>query len=340
MEPAPGLNVLVGPNGSGKTTVLEAIHILGRGRSFRDPRWRSVIQEGTEAAQVYGRVRQSEGREVSVGVEKSPSGLRIRVGGSSHSKSKVLIETVPLQIVGPESHRVIERGPHFRRQYLDWGVFHVEHSFYPAWQRYRRAINQRNQALRSSARDAELAPWESEIAKVADEIDGYRERYITALAVRLTEVATEIFGLPALGLRYFAGWRRERALTELLREGRTRDRTVGYTRYGPHRADLGLQVAGAPAAERVSRGQQKLLVFALVFAQIGVLAARTGARPLLLVDDLRAELDKQHSRRVMQALEHSGMQVWITSTDTDLLPTSGHRHSLFHVEHGLIRPVV
>lgn len=298
------------------------------------------MREGTRAAWVYGRVIQTDGRELSVGVERCSTGLEIRVGGSSQSTSRVLIETVPLQIIGPESHRLIERGPHFRRQYLDWGVFHVEHAFYPVWQRYRRAVNQRNEALRSFAGDAELGPWELEIGNAAEEIDRYRARYVTLLNARLGDVATPTFGLPTLALRYAAGWRRERSLIDLLREGRTRDRAVGYTRYGPHRADLVLQVRGARASERVSRGQQKLLVFALVFAQISVLAEHSGARPILLVDDLRAELDKQHCRRVMQALEQSGMQVWITSTDTDLLPTSGHPHCLFHVEHGVIRPVV
>ncbi len=332
-------NVLVGPNGSGKTSVVEALHILGRGRSFRESQWRAIVREGQEFARVVGKVT-ALGRRISIGIEHDRDHATIKVAGEIQKGTKALVEWLPLQLVHPDSHRLIDQGPQYRRQYLDWGVFHVEPRFFPTWQRYRRALKQRNAALRTNAAPNTIEPWEVELSSTADELDVMRRRYVEALELRVREVGDTLLDQSDLHLRYQRGWR-EDALATLLRDGRESDRQQGYTRSGPHRADLELFVGEHRAGQRVSRGQQKLLVFALILAQLRLLRAARGDDAILMVDDLGAELDAVHLDRLWSALLDSGSQLVVTGTDLrERLTLNNDRDALFHVERGEVSRVL
>ncbi len=339
LELAARANVFVGPNASGKTSVLEALHILGRGRSFRESQWRAVIEEGHESLRVVGKVT-SQGRRVSIGIERQRDRATIKVAGEAQYGTKALLEWLPLQLVHPDSHRLIEQGPTYRRQYLDWGVFHVEQRFFPAWQRYRRALKQRNAVLRErGARDL-IIPWEAELSSAATEIDGYRRDYLEKLEAYLPTVGKALLGNQRLGVRYQRGWK-EGDLASVLQDTRDGDCHYGYTRAGPHRADLELFVGEYRAAQRVSRGQQKLLVLALILAQADLLRDTRGRHSLLLIDDIGAELDIRHLERLWSFLIECGSQLVVSGTDLDgRLPLEASRDALFHVEHGAVSRVL
>lgn len=275
-------------------------------------------------------------------MERNDSDLIMRIDRQNVRSSKALLEELPLQLIQPESHRLIEEGPAYRRQFLDWGVFHVEHRFFPSWQRYRKAWQQRNAALKSGYPPHQLEPWEAEMDQLSAELDQQRARYIDQLLPLVRSLGKDLLDQDSLTLRYHRGWSGSESLAEVLKRSRESDRSLGFTRFGPHRADLVLYLGEQKAVTRVSRGQQKLLVFCLILAQAELLArSRAEKRPVLLVDDLSAELDATRLERVLGELNRRPLQVFITGTEPLLYPGEQLAlGSMFHVKHGEIMAVV
>ncbi|MBP8202984.1 MAG: DNA replication and repair protein RecF, partial [Pseudomonas sp.] len=180
LSPSPRINILSGDNGSGKTSLLEAIHLLGLARSFRSSRLLPVIQHELDECTVFGQVALVQGGQSSLGISRNRLGeLHIRIDGENVRSAAQLAETLPLQLINPDSFRLLEGVPKIRRQFLDWGVFHVEPRFLPAWQRLQKALRQRNSWLRRGTLDgAAQAAWDRELCLASDEIDGYRRSYI------------------------------------------------------------------------------------------------------------------------------------------------------------------
>jgi len=342
LNPSPGFNLVLGPNASGKSSLVEAIYFLGRARSFRDTRWQQVCREGSDYLRVTGRVGSESAPPVQLGVERSEQQTLLRIKGRNADSAKELLQELPILLVQPESHRLVEQGPAHRRQFLDWGVFHVEHPFYPTWQRYRKAWRQRNAALKKRSAVSQLEPWEQEMDLLATELHRQRKRYIEQLSPLVLDLGRRLLGVDNLSVRYHRGWHNEETLGVVLKRSRESDTNFGYTRYGPHRADLSLYIEDQKAVPRVSRGQQKLLVFSLVLAQAKLLKELEGRKaPVFLVDDLTAELDEERVTKIVEHLEASQLQVFITGTSAELFPTRILDDSaVFHVKHGEFTAVV
>ena len=239
----------------------------------------------------------------------------------------------------PGSHALIAGGAEERRRFLDWGVFHVEHGFQSAWQRYQRALKQRNSLLRSpSALDAALfAPWELELDQTAALIDAARQAYLERLRPYLAaELAAVVPELGQSALRYRRGWSDDAPLLDQLTAQRERDRARGHTSLGSHRADWSIVMEHAPLREHLSRGQEKLAALSCLLAQATVYAEQhAGEWPIVCLDDLASELDQAHQAAIVGRLTAAGVQVLITGTE---LPTAlkDTPHRLFHVEQGQV----
>jgi DNA replication and repair protein RecF len=340
IAPCEGLNLIVGPNASGKTSLLEAVHVLGRGRSFRSGRLQSLIRYGAEELTVYGELQRKGGR-VAVGVERTQQGLRARIAGRDVQSTAELAAHLPLLLINPDSHRLLEEGPRYRRQFLDWGVFHVEPRFLPAWSQYERALRQRNALLRAGAPASELGAWGRELAAAAAVIDAQRRAYLDGLREVLPGFLRPLVGLEGLEVVYQSGWPAGTDYPAALEAGLDRDRAMGHTQYGPHRAELLFKVGGMAAAERVSRGQQKALVLALRLAQGALLKTRTDVGCVLLIDDLPAEFDAENRVRALDLVRGLGLQSFVTAIEADLVPVGEWaERRVFHVEHGSLREVV
>jgi len=334
IRPGPGLNWLEGANGAGKTSVLEAIYLLARGRSFRSPRMASIIQHGTEQLRVVARRRDDQRR---LGMERSVSGWRGRIDGVDSQRLSEFAAALPLVLMEPDSHRLVDSGPEFRRQYLDWQLFHVEPHYLDMWRRYARFLKQRNAALKAGADDAVLEAIEAPMIVAGNRLNMLRQQQVEAVARQLDLLAGQLlFRLPgSLALRYRPGHPADQALAQALPAFRERDRELGYTRRGPHRADLVLTCGDRPAAEELSRGQQKLLALLLLLAHLRLVAEGASLAPMLLLDDPVSELDGPHLEALLDWLGQQAIQVWVTATVPCPRPAA-----LFHVEQGKIRPVV
>ncbi|MEM0955572.1 MAG: DNA replication/repair protein RecF [Pseudomonadota bacterium] len=344
------VNVFFGENGSGKTSLLEAIHLLGMARSFRTASIKPVITHGHEALTVFGELQcQPNAVKTTLGVRRNRAGeLDARVAGQPISGRAALAEALPLQVIHADSFAVLTGAPAVRRQFIDWGVFHVEPRFFETWQRFQRAIKQRNNLLRrGKISPAELAPWDTELVVSGEAIDAARERYVDALQPVFNALARRLsIALPALELRYRRGWQQDLTLAEALVQGRPADMQQGFTHSGPQRADLRVLADDRPAAETLSRGQLKLLICALKLAQ-GHLLMRSSKRCVYLVDDLTAEFDQGHAAAVARVLNELQAQVFVTciaeGDATAIWPDPDGRTAekaglaMFHVEHGAIR---
>jgi DNA replication and repair protein RecF len=307
----PDFTLISGPNASGKTSLLEAVYVLGRGRSFRTRRLEPLIRSGAELMRVVGEAELPE-RRLTLGVESSREGLRARVGGERVASLAELAGVLPVQIIDPEIHRLIEEGPNRRRRFLDWGVFHVEHTFVEHWRCYQQALRQRNAALKARQGRMAVTPWDVELGRYGELITEARRRYVEQLAPLAASVATRLLEVE-LTLKFRPGWATEGDLRTALEGSLAKDQELGATQVGPHRADLAIRLQGASVRDRVSRGQQKLLAAVLLLAQIKLFPRDAGAQPTLLLDDPAAELDSAHLQALLEEVRSQPLQLVVTT---------------------------
>jgi DNA replication and repair protein RecF len=339
-------NIFFGDNGTGKTTVLESLYLLGMARSFRSGHIKTVISHGETSCAVYGELARHGSSSLSLGVSRDLNGgLQAKIAGSAALSTSELAANLPLQIINSDSFNLLVGSPGHRRQFLDWGVFHVEPLFYTAWQRYQRALKQRNSLLRhGKISEFELQPWDKELSEAGELVDNHRRQYFAELQPGFQALIERLSpDLSRLELRYRRGWDKQASLRDVLIASEHSDRQQGFTHAGPQRADIRVVIDGHNAADILSRGQQKLVVCALKLAQGGLLATSQRKACVYLVDDLPAELDKNHCRLVAEVLVELDTQVFITCVErkevADVWPdtTPGGR-AMFHVEHGRVLP--
>jgi DNA replication and repair protein RecF len=338
LELDPHFTLISGPNASGKTSLLEAIYVLGRGRSFRTRKLEHLIRTGTECMIIFGEAEVSD-RRVAFGVEGSKEGLRARLGGERVASLAELAAALPVQIIDPEIHRLIEEGPGRRRRLVDWGVFHVEPRFIGHWQKYQQVLRQRNAALRSGFAAPVVSAWDGDLVRYGELITEARTRYVALLAPIAQAAASDLLNLE-LSLSYRTGWARELTLREALGRSWRQDQESLATQVGPQRAELIIRVGGLAAKDRISRGQQKLLAAVLLLSQMRLLPQELGARPTLLLDDPAAELDAQRLGGLIRAVQAQPLQLIVTTLHEQLAEfadfgTPGRR---YRMEQGEVRP--
>ncbi|MCL1148107.1 DNA replication/repair protein RecF [Shewanella sp. 10N.261.52.F9] len=338
LEPSDGLNLIYGHNGSGKTSILEAIYFLGMGRSFRSHLSQRVINNDSDALTLFANMQ--SGEELSkIGLRRFRSGdIEVKINGDKVKRLSTLAETLPIQVITPESFSLLFEGPKSRRQFIDWGAFHSDPRFYAAWVNVRRILKQRNQLLRDGSPYSSIQFWDKEFIRYAELVTDIRKQYVDSLNELLKGIIGEFLPQVDVKVSFTRGWDAKTEYAQLLETQYPRDLATGYTVSGPHKADLRLRVGTLPAQDALSRGQLKLLVCALRIAQGKLLKQQIDKKSIYLVDDLPSELDAKHRKLLLQQLADTGAQVFVTAiepaaiVDSLITPPS----KMFHVEHGCV----
>lgn len=343
LSPFSRINILYGQNGAGKTSILESLSLLASGKSFRGHKLGPLIQRGRDSCIAFGEIQLVGRGYQPVGVERTrgrSANALIKVAGHRVKSASILAENLPLQVISSDTFKLLEGPPSIRRQYLDWGVFHVEHRYYPLWKSARRCLKQRNNLLRHGKIDPhQLAGWTRELAGLGEEIDQFRQDYIRRLKPVFDARLKQLIDLEEVSLSYNRGWDKDRSLLEVLEQQQDKDFAQAFTGYGPHRADLRVRYHKANAAETLSRGQQKLVICALMLAQGYLLSELANKECVYLVDDLPAELDSSRRHALCGLLERLGSQVFLTCVDPGDLGNCWSESAdlaLFHVEQGVV----
>ncbi len=336
LSAGPGLNLIIGANAAGKTSVLEAIYTAVRGRSFRSPKHAALAGPEGPRWQVFLKQEHAEAVANKVGMHWDHGGTKLRFNGSDQARVAQVLKAIPLQLLDPSAHRLLEDGPGYRRSFVDWGVFHVEQSFHQHWKTYQRCHRQRNQALKTSANIKLVQAWDEDMQQAALEITRMRRQHVAQIQAALRAITEQLLGIEDVQCHWRQGWPEGRTYAEYLAQNIEQHRRMGTTVQGPHRAELKVELEEKQTRGRLSRGQQKLLITAMVMAQAQVLSQRTGRQAILLMDDFGAELSAEYQQRLAKVLIDYRGQIFLTSFELPAALRSAPL-TMFHVEQGELK---
>ena len=331
----PGVNLLIGPNGAGKTALLEAVHLLIRGRSFRTNRAESVVRQGCEGMEVGAACQDRQMGVVRLSYVRDRGRVELRRDSQPVRQASLIAALLPIQLLLPNLGELVFGSPANRRQWLDWGAFHVKHEHAVSLRKYNRALRHRNALLRANDPQT-LAVWTEQVVAYGEAVASDREAYFERVEPEIRTCLSSLGPDLRVSLTHERGWSGA-SLGEALHRDLARDGRTGNTHSGPHRGDMGIRCGAHPAALTLSRGQGKIVASALRLGQAKDLLV-DGERSLFLIDDIGAELDAVHNERFYSLLDGLSCQVVATSAQPNAgdmlrLRPSGR---LFHVKQGRV----
>jgi DNA replication and repair protein RecF len=343
-ELSSGLNLIIGNNAAGKTAIVEAIWLLATGRSFRSQKSHHLIQHNADSTTLFCETQPShtDSETHKIGLQKTLENTLLRIDGETIKSHGPIAKLLPIQLLTPESHKLLEDGPKARRQFMDWGCFHQSQDFMPLWRNYQRGLKQRNHALKKQLPKEQVQLWDQTLVENAQKIDVIRQNYLEELTPYLVtfcqalmpEVESEVV------CQYRAGWPKStNDLLALYQENFRKEQQLGHTQYGAHRADIRFKFNNQEAMNILSRGQQKLFVCALLLAQASLHEKVVNEPVIMLIDDLPAELDETHRAKLLELLQILNIQHIITTTSEDLIPIlKPETTQAWYIQSGQITP--
>lgn len=411
LEPCEGFNFICGANGSGKTSVLEAIYYLSLARSFRTNTYQYLIKQGSSGFNLFAKVQEQslkanqniasnnlmlDSQEASIEEPEqyfsqpswipnsnffnsevssdsslnssiSPFSTSIGLSRSKGSDFVVKINSMPLyrlidllehtciQLIHPQGVELITNDAEGRRSFVDWGVYYSDLDFKSLWLKYRKILKQRNALLRresyklggnkanvphevdirTNLENAELTMWDDTLVALSEQITEKRLHYLKELQVVLSDLIRQF--LPDFKLKFELnyGWDKSSDLRSILARNLEKERVLGYTMYGCHRADLKIKNNTVAAGATLSRGQLKMLVYAMRLAQGMLLKQQTARSCIYLIDDLNSELDSNSQSVLLNTLVQCKHQVFISNIQQDLLiPKERSDYKVFSLDRG------
>lgn len=336
------LNCFIGDNGSGKTSLLEALYTLGHGKAFRSALTSRVISHDCDSFTLHARLRPSDSNPDKIGLFKHRNGeIKVKINEDSQHKIADLAKCMPMQLITPEGFDLIAGGPKFRRAFLDWGAFHHYAQFYTYWSNLRRIIKQRNAALKQGLSYQQIRIWDKELIGLTAEVTKLRRQYCEALYPTLKAFFEQFLSEYEIKIHFYPGWNEANEYAELLEKNYERDRQVGFTNLGAHKADLRITVENLPIESVLSRGQLKLLMCAMRLAQGAFFSDATGRQCAFLLDDFSSELDKLNRAKLANALQKQQAQIFITALNKeqimDFIDFHDDQAQFFYVVQGQIQ---
>lgn len=331
-------NLFVGENGAGKTSILEAIDILSRGRSFRERRTSPLLRKDSEELTISGKITSVE-QTTRLGIQKSPRQTTLHCNQEKVSSISNHASYLPVLSMHPDTHQLIQGSAKHRRNYIDWSAFHVKPLFLQQWRVYSKCLRQRNVALRDQASDKEISVWTKKLSTIGEEVSAARSEIFQEISPIFSEFISILLPECEISLFYQRGWSEDLSLASALQEAHSQELHSKTTKYGPHRADVKIFLNQQEASAAASRGQQKLIAACLLLAQIDHIQRYSEQKCVVLLDDIRAELDQQHAHALVSALQTLGCQVFITAIEAEQIDLSGWEDTkVFHVKQGTCNP--
>ncbi|TCT19025.1 DNA replication/repair protein RecF [Thiobaca trueperi] len=328
--------ILSGGNGAGKTTVLEAIYLLARGRSFRGRKAGPITTNGECCTSIKGFCTGQRGK-LSLGFYRDRTGTQRSLDSAPWENQDATHFPISVKLIGENAQSLLDGDPALRRTYLDWNVFHVEHRFGRLRKNFHRTLSQRNAVLRS--KDWADGIWSRSFVELAEEVNRYREQFFTDWRVQFLQLCPTFDFLADCDIRFRRGWSDRDSLGDALTQVRAAEVSCGYTLIGPSRADFTVERDGKAAC--FSRGQAKALVCLLQLAADRVHAEHGVGASVWLLDDLEAELDQDTCSKIWSIFAATEAQRFVTRVSTRPMAdewTAGGKACLFHVEHGVLTP--
>lgn len=329
------INIIYGDNASGKTSLLEALHVICQGNSFKSKTMDLCIQHRKDDFLIF-----SQFNNYKAGISRFKKKSNIRVDGETIHRLSDLAILTPVRIINNDSFNLVSGQPGLKRDYMDWYLFHVEHGFQKIRSEYFYALKQRNMILKTKKNIKQVYYWEKYLIDNASIIRKTRKGYVDNILKIIQSELNSLTNDLNLFIDYKVGWNELKNLDDVFDEQRQKDIYLGYTRYGIHRDDLILKSDNHEVKDILSRGQLKRLSVALVIAQIIHLRKNSNKSIIVLIDDISSELDFQSLQTVLIILERLDVQVFITSINAIKNPFSKDKeYKMFHVEHGMIKTV-
>ncbi len=334
------LNVLIGQNGSGKTSVLEGISLLTMGRSFRSRIFSKIINLDSKSLTIFANVTDVKtGRNHNLGFsrQKGVAKVRIKKDGVDISSISSIAKMLPVLLLNHDGYSLIESAPIYRRQYFDLIMFHVEPLFFTYWKKIQKIIKQRNAALKGLLDKKLIQSWDEKLVEYSLIITKMRQTIFTELAPFLHKVIKELLNIDCISFEFFQGWNSQKSLSSVLSDNLEKDRYLCYTTQGPHRFDILIKINKISVHDILSRGQKKLLFSALRLAQGMLISQKIGISPIYLVDDLNAELDEKKRFYLVDFLLNLESQIIMTGvSQSELAFLDSFPCNMFHVKQGRI----
>ena len=338
LDLGPGISVFYGQNGAGKTSILEAIDFLSRGKSFRSAQFSDMVQHDQQKIMVSAQLEQEDGSKDRLGVLRDTKETQLKCNGETVKRWSELAQRLPVLAIHPESFQLVMGGPVERRKFLDWGMFHVEPEYRKHLQMYSKALAQRNLCLKEQL---DASPWNKPMADSGERIDAYRRHYCQELTPLVNYICDELALGAEVDLQYQSGWAQGEKLADQLQLELQQSPLPNFSSVGPHRAEVHIYWQGRKFSKSSSRGQQKILAVAMRLAQSLYLYETQERTTLYLVDELPAELDKLRCERILSMLQELDSQTLITTVSAESVKYGSlDAVNWFHVEHQQVKAVL
>ncbi|SCB77946.1 DNA replication/repair protein RecF [Gilliamella intestini] len=335
---SPHFNFIVGDNGSGKTSLLEAIYMLGHGRAFRHAQSNRIIQHEQPELVLFSEIKNTNQQVHSIGLSKSRNNEnKIKIDGDEGFRLADLAKLLPIQLVTPEGFDLLSGGPKYRRAFTDWGCFHHHPEFVQLWNNLKRLFKQRNALLKQAHSYKQLLPWDKEIAPLAEKISQIRADYLQHIFPQIIQTCRDFLPEYQLNCQYYQGWDHGINYSEQLQKQYDRDKLLNYTTLGPHKADIKLRIDNIPVEDLLSRGQLKLMMCALRLSQGEYYSKQNSQSCIYLIDDFASELDHNKRDLLAKRLKLANSQVFITAVNQDQITHMiDENDKIFHIKSGII----